>query len=255
MFTLLDIQNMKNSSLTSVQYPDQSKILEVDFTSSPSAARKRNNSSSSLSTISSFSDNAGPFSPTHNHNPSFIKLLESLKIIVNRQTVPKKSSTIPKPHFPVSWQNSILDQLETQGKTFATKQQTNQSTTEIQVYQTANRNGIKHLIQLTSITANHPSTSLAAEKIPKSIHHICRSQQETTSKQKNPTLLLYPMKSAEKEVLEILKREIARPSTKIKDVQKIRNKDVAVQLERDQELTRTLRSLFKLLRIKKRSSP
>ncbi|GBM79906.1 hypothetical protein AVEN_173890-1 [Araneus ventricosus] len=57
--------------------------------------------------------------PPHNDNTSFIKLLESLRIIVNSQTVPKKFSSIPKPHLPVSLQqdaNSILDQLETKAK-------------------------------------------------------------------------------------------------------------------------------------------
>ncbi|GBO25362.1 hypothetical protein AVEN_204619-1, partial [Araneus ventricosus] len=59
------------------------------------------------------------FAATHNDNTSFIKLLESLRIIVNSQTVSKKSSSIPKPHLPVSLQqdaNSILEQLETKAK-------------------------------------------------------------------------------------------------------------------------------------------
>ncbi|GBM79261.1 hypothetical protein AVEN_251764-1, partial [Araneus ventricosus] len=131
-----------------------------------------------------------------------------------------------------------------QGKTFAIKQQINQSTTEIQIYRTANRNGIKHLIQPTSITANHPSTSLAAEKMPKCIHHICRSHQETSSKQKTPNLASLPNEiSGKEEVLEILKREMARPSTKIKDVQKIKNKGVAVQLERDQDVEELIQTI------------
>ncbi|GBM24061.1 hypothetical protein AVEN_38265-1 [Araneus ventricosus] len=173
-----DLKIHENNSLTSAEDPDHSKTLEVNFTSSPSAGRKRNNSSSS--TISSVSDNADPSAPTHNDNTSFMKLLESLRIIVNSQTVPKKSSTIPKHHLPRRKLNPGA--TGDQGKTFATKQQTNQSTTEIQVYRTAIRNGIKHLIQLASITENHPSTSLAAQQTPKSIHHICRSHKETSSK-------------------------------------------------------------------------
>ncbi|GBM39219.1 hypothetical protein AVEN_223837-1 [Araneus ventricosus] len=107
-----DLKIHENNSLTSVKDPDHSKILGVNFTSSPSAGRKRNNSSSS--TFSSVSDNAGPSAPIHNENTSFIKLLESLRIIVNTQTVPRKSSTVHKPHLPISLQqdaNSILDQL------------------------------------------------------------------------------------------------------------------------------------------------
>ncbi|GBM32722.1 Putative phosphoenolpyruvate synthase [Araneus ventricosus] len=73
----------------------------------------------------------------------------------------------------------------------------------------------------------------------------CYKVHTTVNKSKKPpTLLLYPMKSAEKEeVLEILKREIARPSTKIKDVQKIKNKGVAVQLERDQDVEELIQAI------------
>ncbi|GBN78989.1 hypothetical protein AVEN_90511-1 [Araneus ventricosus] len=112
-----DLKIHENNSLTSVKDPDHSKILEVNFTSSPSAGRKRNNSSSS--TFSSVSDNAAPSAPIHNENASFIKLLESLRIIVNTQTVPRKSSTVHKPHLPISLQqdaNSILDHLGTKAK-------------------------------------------------------------------------------------------------------------------------------------------
>ncbi|GBN20967.1 hypothetical protein AVEN_177591-1 [Araneus ventricosus] len=112
-----DLKIHENNSLTSIEDRDCSKTLEVS--SSPSAGRKRNNFSSS--TVSSASDKTDPFAATHNDNISFKKLLESLRIIVNSQTVPKKYSSIPKPHRPVSLQqdaNSILDQLETKAKHF-----------------------------------------------------------------------------------------------------------------------------------------
>ncbi|GBM26036.1 hypothetical protein AVEN_62003-1 [Araneus ventricosus] len=72
---------------------------------------------------------------------------------------------------------------------------------------------------------------------------LLRSHQETSSKGKKTTLLLYPMKSTEKEVLEILKREIARSSTKIKDVQKIKSKGVGVHLERDQDVEELIQTI------------
>ncbi|GBL53625.1 hypothetical protein AVEN_207033-1, partial [Araneus ventricosus] len=55
-----DLKIHENNSLTSIEDPDRSKTLEV--TSSPSAGRKRNNSSSS--TISSASDKTDPFAAT-----------------------------------------------------------------------------------------------------------------------------------------------------------------------------------------------
>ncbi|GBM43290.1 hypothetical protein AVEN_220821-1 [Araneus ventricosus] len=227
--------------------PDRSKTLEVNFTSSPSAGRKRNNSSSS--TISSASDKTDPFSPTHNDNTSFIKLQESLRIIVNSQTVPKKSSSIPKPHLPVSLQqdaNSILDQLETKAKHLqSNNKQTNPppksryfgQQTETALSTSSNSPTSQQITQappLLQRKSPNPSTTNA---------EVTKKHQAS---KKTPTLLLYPMKSAEKEeVLEIPEREIARPSTKIKDVQKIKNKGVAVQLERDQdveELVQTINS-------------
>ncbi|GBM80700.1 hypothetical protein AVEN_137221-1 [Araneus ventricosus] len=131
-----------------------------------------------------------------------------------------------------------------QGKTFVIKQQTNQSITEIQIFGTANRNDIKHLIQLTSITANHPAPPSLQRKSPNPSTTYAEVTKKHQASKKPTTLLLYPMKSAEKEeVLEILKREIARPSTKIKYVQKIKNKGVAVRLERDQEVEELIQTI------------
>ncbi|GBL56575.1 hypothetical protein AVEN_196586-1 [Araneus ventricosus] len=238
-----DLKIHENNSLTSIEDPDRSKTLEV--TSSPSEGRKRNNSSSSI--ISSASDKTDPFAATHNDNTSFIKLLESLRIIVNSQTVPKKSSSIPKPHLPVSLQqdaNSILDQLETKAKHLhSNNKQTNpppKSRSTGQQTETA-----------LSILSNSPASQqitpalpLLQRKSPNSSTTYAEVTKKHQASKKPPTLLLYPMKSAEKEeVGEILKREIARPSTKIKDVQKIKNKGVAVQLERDQNVEELIQAI------------
>ncbi|GBO42403.1 hypothetical protein AVEN_39499-1, partial [Araneus ventricosus] len=238
-----DLKIHENNSLTSIEDPDRSKTLED--TSSPSAGRKRNNSSSS--TISSASDKTDPFAATHNDNTSFIKLLESLRIIVNSKTVPKKSSSIPKPHLPASLQqdaNLILDQLETKAKHLhSNNKQTNpplKSRSTGQQTETA-LSFVSNSPASQQITPAPPSLQRKSPNPSTTYAEVTKKHQAS---KKPPTLLLYPMKSAGKEeVLEILKREIARPSTKIKDVQKIKNKGVAVQLERDQDVEELIQAI------------
>ncbi|GBL99275.1 hypothetical protein AVEN_177310-1 [Araneus ventricosus] len=238
-----DFKIHENNSLTSIEDPDRSKTLEV--TSSPSAGRKRNNSSSS--TISSASDKTGPFAATHNENTSFIKLLESLRIIVNSQTVPKKSSSIPKPHLFVSLQqdaNSILDQLETKAKHL---QSNNKQTNPPQKSRSIGQQTETALSTSSNSPASQqitPAPPSLQRKSPNPSTTYAEVTKKHQASKKSPTLLLYPMKSAEKEeVLEILKREIAWPSTKIKDVQKIKNKGVAMQLGRDQDVEELIQTI------------
>ncbi|GBO12529.1 hypothetical protein AVEN_117587-1 [Araneus ventricosus] len=89
-----------------------------------------------------------------------------------------------------------------------------------------------------------PAPPLLERKSPNPSTTYAEVTKKHQASKKTPTLLLYPMKSAEKEeVLEILKREIARPSTKIKDVQKIKNKGIAVQLERDQDVEELIQTI------------
>ncbi|GBM37699.1 hypothetical protein AVEN_9980-1 [Araneus ventricosus] len=93
-----------------------------------------------------------------------------------------------------------------------------------------------------------PAPPLLQRKSPNPSTTYAEVTKKHQASKKPPTLLLYPMKSAEKEeVLEILKREIARPSIKIKDVQKIKNKGVAVQLERDQDVEELIQTINSLL--------
>ncbi|GBO32463.1 hypothetical protein AVEN_57582-1 [Araneus ventricosus] len=200
-----DLNIHENNSLTSIEVSDRSKTLED--TSSPSAGKKRNNSSSS--TISSASDKTDPFAATHK----------------------ARCKLNPGP-------------TGDQGKTFAIKQQTNQSTTEIQIFRTAKETTL-------STSSNSPASQQITPEPPslqRKSPNPSTTYAEVTKKHqasKTPTtLLLYPMKSVEKEeVLEIRKREIARPSTKIKYVQKIKNKGVAVQLERDQDVEELIQTI------------
>ncbi|GBN75171.1 hypothetical protein AVEN_206882-1, partial [Araneus ventricosus] len=187
------------------------------------------------------------FAATHNDNTSFIKLLESLRIIVNSQTVPKKSSSIPKPHLPVSLQqdaNIILGQLETKAKHL---QSNNKQTNPPPKSRSIGQQTETALSTLSNSPASQqitPAPLSLQRKSPNPSTTYAEVTKKHQASKKTPTLLLYPMKSAEKEeVLEILKREIARPSTKIKDVQKIKNKGEAVQLERDQDVEELIQTI------------